>query len=126
MSFVSQAAPTGAHIASEGNGTISREPIVLLSGQGVVPAGAVLGRITAAGANLGKYAQYNNAATDGRNTAYAVLWGSVDTTSADGRGAAHVRHCEVFAERLAWLGGTDAAAKTAAYADLATASIITR
>lgn len=126
MTFISQAAPTGAHLFSEGNGNISHEPVVVLFGQGVVPAGSVLGRITAAGANVGKYAQYDNAATDGRNVAAGVLLESVDTTTADARGVAHVRLCEVFANRLAWLPGTDAAAKTAAHADLATSFVITR
>lgn len=126
MTFTAQAAPTGAHLSSEGNGNISRESVVVLSGQGVLPAGSVLGRITAAGANLGKYAQYDNAATDGRNVAAGVLWGAVDATSADAKGVAHVRLCEVFTERLAWASSADAAAKLAAYADLATALVITR
>jgi hypothetical protein len=126
MTFISQAAPTGAHLSSEGNGDISREPVIILSGQGVLPAGSVLGRITAAGANLGKYAQYDNAATDGRNVAAGVLWEPVDATSADARGVVHVRLCEVFAARLAWSASADAAAKTAAYADLAPALVIAR
>ena len=125
MTFISQA-PTGAHLSSEGNGDISREPVIILSGQGVLPAGSVLGCITAAGANLGKYAQYDNAATDGRNVAAGVLWGSVDATSTDARGVAHVRLCEVFAERLSWLSSANAADKTAAYADLAPALVIVR
>jgi hypothetical protein len=50
----------------------------------------------------------------------------VDATSADARGVAHVRLCEVFAARLAWSSSADAAAKTAAYADLAPALVIAR
>lgn len=126
MTFIPMPAAAGAHICSEGNGSISREPITLKSGNGVLVAGSVLGRITAAGADFGKYGPYNNAAADGRQAAAGVLFAGVDTTSADARGVGHVRLCEVYASRLAWASGTSDADKTAAYADLAAANIIAR
>lgn len=126
MAFKTMAAPTGAHLKSEANGGLSEEQVVILSGSGMCPTGLVLGRITASGANLGKYAPYDNAATDGRQVAAGVLYGPVDATSGDMRGRAHVRLCEVYAPRLAWKTGTSDADKTAAYADLATSYVITR
>lgn len=126
MAFQAMAAPTGAHLKSEANGGLSEEQVVILSGSGVCPTGLVLGRITAAGANLGKYAPYDNAATDGRQTAAGVLYAPVDATSGDVRGRAHVRLCEVYTARLAWKAGVTESDKTAAYADLATFYVITR
>ena len=37
--------PLGWHLVSEGNGTYSRETVTIASGEGVLNAGAVLGKI---------------------------------------------------------------------------------
>jgi hypothetical protein len=120
----------GSHLISEGNGHYSREEITLASGAGVLKPGAVLGRITAAGATLGMYAPYNNAATNGAGVVTAVLFAQVDTgavvVAAGVPAVAHVRQAEVWKQRLQFSAGTIAADKTAAYADLVTVGILPR
>ena len=51
-------------LVSEGNGQISRDQIVLVSGAGALVAGRVLGKVTASG----KYKAYDNTASDGTAT----------------------------------------------------------
>lgn len=112
----------GEFLISEGEGAISRDAITIASGQGVVEAGSVLGKI----ATSGKYAKYNNAATDGTEVASAVLYSKVDATSSDVPAVAITRLAEVKGELLAYAGTQDAAAKTAALADLKLNNIIAR
>lgn len=114
--------PLGWHLVSEGNGTYSRETVTIASGEGVLKAGAVLGKITASG----KYAWYDNAASDGTQAAAAVLFGEVDATSADVKAVVHVRHAEVFADRLVYITGADSTAVTAGKADLLAIGIVAR
>ncbi len=64
-------------------------PITVASGEGVLAAGTVLGRLTS-----GKYAAYDDTANDGSQTAVAVLAHPIDATSADVATAAIV-HGEV-------------------------------
>lgn len=121
---------TGEHLISEGNGHYSREEVILVSGAGLLKPGAVLGRITAAGATLGMYAPYNNAATNGLSTASAVLYAPTDTgavsVTAGVHATVHVRQAEVWKQRLQFAAGTSDADKTAAYADLVTVWILPR
>jgi hypothetical protein len=114
--------PLGWHIRSEGAGYISRETVTIASGEGVLKAGAVLGKTTASG----KYAWYDNAASDGTQAAAAVLFGEVDATSADVKAVVHVRLCEIETDRLVWITGADSTAKTAGLADLAAAYVVAR
>ncbi|MBB4267725.1 head decoration protein [Roseospira visakhapatnamensis] len=111
----------GGFVASEGNGHISREAVTIVSGQ-TLKAGAVIGKITASG----KYAAYDNAATDGTQMAAGVLYGAVDASGADATGVAIVRMAEVATDGLVWGASQDAAAKTAGLADLAALTIIAR
>ena len=55
------------------------EGITVLSGEGVVPSGSMMGRVTASG----KYIVSLDAATDGSENALGVLRNMVDATSAD-------------------------------------------
>lgn len=112
----------GYHLLSEGAGTYSRETVTIASGEGVLPAGAVLGKITSGG----KYAWYDNAASDGTQAAAAVLFAEVDATSADVQAVVHVRHAEVWADRLAFIAGADSTAITAGKADLLALGIVSR
>lgn len=107
---------TGAFLKSEGCGTISRESIVLASGNGVLLPGTVLGKITASG----KYKQYTPGAADGTQTAAAVLYGTADTTSADVPALGIVRLAEIWTARLQW----GAAVTTQAHKDAAAASLL--
>ncbi|WP_449246562.1 head decoration protein [Desulfarculus baarsii] len=72
----------GAHVPEillAGGGDYRDRRITVASGQGVLPRGAVLGRITASG----KYALSLAAAEDGSQTPDAVLVEDVDATDAD-------------------------------------------
>lgn len=71
-----------AFLLSEANGYLSREPITIASGAGVLKAGTVLGKITASS----KYVASPDALVvgkEGAETATAVLGYEVDATSAD-------------------------------------------
>ena len=105
----------GQFILAEANGTLSRERIVVASGEGVLAAGTVLGKVTASG----KYAAYDNVASDGTQAAVCILYDEVDATSADATGVGIFRHAEVKEVELT---GIDAAGKT----DLAAVQIIFR
>jgi len=73
-----------AFILSEGHGTVSREVVTIASGEGVLEAGTVLGKVTA----TGKYVASPNASVSGKEgaeTAVAILGYQVDATSADAK-----------------------------------------
>ena len=95
----------GEFLISEASGTRSRSTATIASGQGVVPAGQVLGKVTASG----KLVKYSNAAADGSQTAIGILYGSVDATSADAPCIVIDLDAEVAAAELP---GLDAAAIT--------------
>lgn len=78
------------------------------------------------GANDGKYAAHDNAATDGSETAIAVLLTDADATSADVKAVALTRLAEVKGDLLTWKTGISAGNKTAGIAALATKNIIVR
>ena len=106
----------GQFLLAEANGTLSRERIVIASGQGVCPVGQVLGKITA----TGEYGKYSNAETEtGLGVAAAILYDEVDAAAAAAPGVGILRHAEV---KEAELIGIDAAGK----ADLAAMQIIFR
>lgn len=56
-----------------------QQPIVVANGEGVLSKGTVLGKITASG----KFAAYDNNASDGTQTAVGVLGCDVDASSGD-------------------------------------------
>lgn len=103
-------------------GAISRDAIVIASGQGILEAGSVLGQITASG----KFAAYDNSASDGTQVASGVLYEKTDATSADVDAVAITRLAEVKSSLLSFKSDQDATAKAAALADLKIANIIAR
>jgi hypothetical protein len=111
----------GEFIVAEGNGTISRETVTVLSGQ-TLEAGAVLGRVTASG----KYKALAPAASDGSEAAAAILYDAVNATAGDAHGVAIVRLAEVHGGELVWPDGITSGEKTTALAELAALSIIAR
>lgn len=120
-------AGAGHFLVSEANGMYrSREQAVIASGSGVVRAGTVLGRVTADGADKGKFKPLAPAAADGTQTAAAILWEGCDATAADVRRTVNVRDCEVHADVLVFAAGTTNNQKTAAMAALAALGIIGR
>ena len=112
----------GAFIKSEGNGDISRETIVIVSGSGKLVAGTVLGKITVGG----KYKPYDNDNADGSQTAAAILVYDVDATSADVTTVGLVRMAEVWTNRLVWASTVAVGEKAPAYTELAAANVFVR
>ena len=111
----------GGFIVSEANGTRSRAAILLLAGVAYA-AGAVLGRITSSG----KFTNYTPGASDGSQTASAILWDAVDATAADSRGVAVVRDAEINSSDLSWVSGVDASEQSTAIGQLANVGIVDR
>lgn len=108
-------------ILSLPNGNRAIDNVTLVSGQNLA-AGTVLGKITASG----KFAIYDNAASDGTQAAAGVLCADTDASAADTVCAAVVRDAEVIKDELQWESGTGDPAKLAAYADLALLGIAVR
>ena len=111
---------TGEHLVSEANGHRSREVGTITGGK--FQAGTVLGQITASK----KWTILAPAATDGSQTAAAVLFEGCDATSVDQSRTLHVRSCEVNGLVIVWPAGITNPQKTAAVASLAAAGIIVR
>lgn len=106
---------TGEFIISEGNGTISREQIVIDASAGAMVPGTLIGKM----AN-GRYKAYNNANSAGdADAAAGVLYDGVSDLAVNQNAVAIVRLAEVQASELT---GLDAAART----DLAALNIIVR
>lgn len=74
---------------------------------GVVPAGVILGRITASG----RYGPYDNAAVDGRAVAAGLLISPVMTGAAGNPVGAIISHGQVITAKLPATSGHDAAAE---------------
>ena len=104
----------GEFLLSEGNGSISRETITLISGQDLA-AGTVLGKITASG----KYTAYADGASDGSEAAAAILYDNVDASAGDKDAVVIARFAEVSSDILT---GSDANG----VADLTVLNIIVR
>jgi hypothetical protein len=121
MPELSEGRYAGEFIVSEGNGSISRETITVLSGE-ALEAAAVLGRVTASG----KYKALDPAALDGSEAAAGILYGAVDASAADAEGVAIVRLAEVNAAELVWPDGITGGQKTTAVGQLASQNIIAR
>jgi hypothetical protein len=81
----------GEFIVSEANGTRSRANIVVAAAAAALPAGQVLGKITASG----KYIAYVDAASDGSGVAAGILYAPVPDSAADQKAVAIVRDAEV-------------------------------
>jgi len=115
MSVLNEGKYTAEFLLSEGNGSISREEIVIAAAAGAMAPGTVLGKVTA----TGEYVAYAPGAADGSEVAAGVLYRGV-ADKAVAQGAVLIaRHAEVKADELT---GLDAAA----IADLASVGIITR
>jgi hypothetical protein len=109
----------GEHLVSEGNKSISRESIVIASGEGELLPGTVLGKVTASG----EYRKYESANADGSEVAAGILFDGVDATSVAQDAVAHVRDCEVAKADLTWETPAD---ETAGTADLLAEHVILR
>lgn len=73
-----------------------------------------------------KEVEYNPAGTDGSQIATGVLYGAVNATSADTRGVAYKRDCELNADIVQWKTGATTAQKAKGTSDLKRRGIILR
>lgn len=115
MTIKTEGVHAGEVLLSEANGTRSREEITLAATTVVLPAGQLLGKVTA----TGLYAPYAPAATDGTEVVGAVLYAPVGSSTAEQRALGIVRDAEV---KRALLTGLDAAGE----ADLLALGIVCR
>jgi hypothetical protein len=115
MSTLTETTHAGGFLVAEGPGDLSRENIVVVSGQDLA-AGAVLGQITTGG----KYRAVQPGASDGSEVAAGVLYDAVDATAGDVRGVVVVRVATVNASELVWPSGTTDNQKATALSELAT------
>lgn len=112
---LTESSHAGEFLISEGNGSISRDEVVIAAAAGALAAGTVLGKITASG----KYVAYDNGASDGSQAAAGILYAAVPDLAADQPATAITRHAEVMSSELT---GIDAPG----IADLAALQIIVR
>lgn len=116
---------TGEFIIAEPEPKISRQTVTV-----TVAAGVKLepGHVMSALAATGKYVEYDNAGTDGSESADGVLYGECDNTAgvapADFTAVVLTRLAVVRKADLQWASGVDAGGKTAAYSDLAASMLI--
>ena len=119
MSVLTEGAYSAEFVLSEANGFRSREVVTIASGNNL-GAGHVLGKITASG----KYADFDNDAVDGTETAVAVLYADCDASTADQEAVVIFRDAEVFDAKLVW---TDSANdKAGGLVELAAVGIVSR
>lgn len=112
---------SGEAILWEANPDYCREEVTIVSGQNL-GANKVVGKITSGG----KYAVYNNGAGDGTEAAAGVLYGAVDASAGDQKGAVLLRGPAIVkADMLDW-GSSDATAIAAGKADLLALGIVVR
>ena len=125
MTSLTEGQHTGEFIVAEPSPKISREVVtVTVAAATKLQPGHVLARLSA----TGKYVEYDNAGSDGSETAAAVLYGEVDNTDgeapADFSAVVVRRVAAVRKGDLQWASGMDAPGKAAAYTDLAAAHLI--
>lgn len=120
MTVFNEGVHTAEWLISEGNGQISREAVTFTAALNTKYAsGTVLGRITA----TGKYVPSLNSASDGSQTAVAVLHTEVPAGAArDVKVTAIVRSAEVFGAML----NNGAALESGVATELAGVGIIAR
>lgn len=121
MTVVTEARHAGEFLVYEDEVNYSRENIVLASGQNL-PAGAVIGKITASG----KWASADPAETDGSENAAGVLLYPVDATAADVDTVAIVRHAVVNANLISYHTGATTGEKAANVASLKALGVLVR
>lgn len=120
MTVFNEGVHTAEWLISEGNGQISREQGTFTAALNTkYVSGTVLGKITASG----KYIPSLNAASDGSQTAVAILHTEVPAGPArDVKVTIFVRQCEAFGAML----NNGAALESSVTTELAAAGIVVR
>jgi hypothetical protein len=119
MASQAETPATGSFIYSEARGTLSRENVTIVSGAGVLPAGRMLGKITASS----KYTNYDDTLADGTQVAAGILYAEVDATSGDKAAVMICRNAEVVSSRV---DCKTAGHKAAGITDLAVTNVFFR
>jgi hypothetical protein len=112
----------GAFLIGQNDPIKSNEQVVLAATAVVLPAGTVLGKITA----NGKYVPLAPAASDGSQNAAGILYDRAEIKAADQRAVAVVRDQPVNGRALTYVNTVTAPQRAAAEALLATAMVIVR
>jgi len=120
MPSKTQPKANASFILSEANGTLSRETVIIDTGN--LAAGTVLGRVTA----TGKYVQHAPGASNGSEHAVAVLYAATDATAGDAKAVVIIRDAEVADNALTWATGITGPQKNTALARLAENHVIVR
>ena len=110
MPVLTEGKHTAEFLLSEGNGTISRDEVVISSTAGALVPGTVMGKVAASG----EYVAYSNAAVDGSEVAVAILYAAVADLAVDQKAVVITRDAEVMTAELTGLdapGIADLAAK---------------
>lgn len=98
---------TGEFILAEAEGTISRDEVtVTVPAATTMAPGTVLGQLS----GTGKYVAFDDAASDGRETAAGILYGELanaELSPADKKGVVLNFCAEVREADLVWGGGVD-------------------
>lgn len=117
--------PRLAHdwLKHEGDRMLHRKEAVIASGAGDLATGTVLGKITASG----KYKKHVNGASDGTETAVAVLLSPADASAADAKAVIVTGFAEIAPLELTWdTSVNNSTKKNAALAQLETLGFRTR
>ena len=110
-------------VLSEAEFGRSRDTVTVVSGEGRLVPGTVLGKVTASG----KYAVSPATGSTGEEAAVAVLAYAVDATSADAQAVVVTRAAQVIADELTYDASVDDGTKVAAkVAELETVGVIVR
>ena len=123
MAILTEKLGAGAFIVSEccDGSSLSRDEGTLISGQNLA-AGTVVGQITASK----KYTLHDAAASDGSQSAIAVLFDAVDASAGDQKAVFVTRLAEVNGAEIIWKSGISGPNLAAGIASLATKNIIVR
>ena len=121
MTTLTETTHPGGFLVWEAFRDYTREVVTIATG--TLTPGTVLGRITASG----EYAAHDPQATDGTETAAAVLWGQADASEGPVVGVALLRGPAIVNRHDLVFAGTPSEAEiTAAHAALLDAGILVR
>ncbi|WP_366656618.1 head decoration protein [Fodinicurvata sp. EGI_FJ10296] len=121
MTTLSEGRRTGEFLVSEAGGYRSRDQVRVLTDQ-PLPAGTVLGRVTASGV----YAPLDPAAEDGSETATGILYANLAPAPDPQAATVIARDAEVNGHCLEWPGAATPEHRAAAVDDLAARGLIIR
>lgn len=117
MNVHTETSHAGGFIVSEPDINLSRRIVTIAMAAGALQAGAVLGKYTSGG-SAGKYSQLTPGASNGLQTADAILYDAVDATDGDVEAVVVYRLASYNPNEVVWPGGISSENKAAAIAAL--------